>query len=193
VAGELYLASVDARGAVTLGAPRRHGAKQITGWISNLDGIREGFSDDREPVAYMQKNSGAGFCVTGNRRWRQAALTCRYKIHAADRAGFIFNYQGTQRYYAVLCTKTATQIVRQFYGETVLATGAFTLAEDQVYGVQAAYADGEISLHVDGQKILAVTDTQLTRGGAGFFIENGMCGYGALTLTAQSEDLTWEN
>ncbi len=152
------------------------------GWINDLDVIRGEFSDDPAPIAHLGKNRGVGVAVTGTLDWRDYRLACDFKIHAADRAGVVVRYQGLCRYYAVAITRSELQIIRNHYGETVLASIPFAAENDRRYPLEVAVSGAEITVRLEGREVLRAADGAFASGGAGFMVENGLAGYAALKI-----------
>ncbi len=114
-------------------------------------------------------------------------MKCGFQIHAAARAGVLLRYQGMRRHYAVVFTKTALQIVRNRYGETVLAETPFEAEENRLYALEASACGDEIRIRVEGGPTLAVRDAAFDCGGAGFAVERGLAGFRALEIEASVE------
>ena len=185
--GEVLIDYVDFGGVARIvhpqGPPNR-GARNFLGWISNLDMVRGRFSNDDGPLLYLGKNEGLGVLVTGGRSWRDCTLRCDLKIHAAARAGVLLRYQGMRRHYAVVFTKTALQIVRNLYGETVLAQIPFEAEENRLYALEVSAVGDAIRVAVDGAEALVAHDVALDCGGAGFLVERGLAGHRELRIDA---------
>ena len=185
--GEVVVDYVDFGGAVKLDYPEAMpapGARAIPGWISNLDLVRGRFSNDREEWLYLGRNEDLGVLVTGNRSWRACGLRCGFRIHAAERAGVLLRYQGLRRHYAVWFTRTAVQIVRNCYGEKVLAEAPLVLKENQTYALEARVEGESIRVSIDACPVLAVRDATFDCGGAGFAVARGLAGFRGLSIAA---------
>ena len=147
------------------------------GWISSMDDTRGSFSNDHlEDMRYWIKNNEGGVLVTGTRNQGNTRFSCNFKIHAADRAGILLHYQGLQRWIGLLFTRTALQIVRNNYGETVLAEIPFACEENKLMHLEAVSEEGRISLAIDGQRMICAQDSTFMAGGAGLYIDRGMAG-----------------
>lgn len=185
--GEVLVDFVDFGGTARLDHPDvlpNQGPRGIPGWISNLDTVRGKFSSDPHELLYLGRNEGLGVLVTGGRGWRDCTMKCGFQIHAAARAGVLLRYQGMRRHYAVVFTKTALQIVRNRYGETVLAETPFEAEENRLYALEASACGDEIRIRVEGGPTLAVRDAAFDCGGAGFAVERGLAGFRALEIEA---------
>jgi hypothetical protein len=183
--GAFSVDSVDFTGTPSLSItafPAGSDRENIPGFISNIDNLRGAFSNDTEALTHFGKNEGVGVIVTGNRDWTDTAINCRFAIHAAKRAGFVVRYQGLRRYYAVVFTKTHIQIIKRHYStETVLAETPFTAPENTPSDAAVSAHRHTIQAEV-GDITLTARDTTFTSGGAGFFIEQGLAGFGKLRV-----------
>ncbi len=162
-------------------------SRKIPGWISSMDFCRGPFAGDGEAkVRYFGENENIGIMVTGGRFWGDCALSCNFRIHAADRAGIVLRWQGMRRHYFFRFTAGKVQLVRCLYGETVLAETGFCCQEDQPYAMTARAEGTRISLSCNGRELLAANDSALENGGAGFRVEGGLFGFDCLRIHAQS-------
>lgn len=179
--GELSVSSVDFSDAVDLDFSREFGTEGwrrdgLAGWITNATTLRGSFSNDAEPQRRFGSNGDPVVLVTGNRHWTDTTLSCHFNVHAADRAGVLLRYQGMQRYLLLEFTKTTARIVRQHYGETVLAETPFVLEENRMVDLEARVTGDTVTLCVDGRELLRATDDTFANGGAGFFVQCGLAG-----------------
>lgn len=186
--GEVLIDFVDFGGTARIehadGIPHQ-APRNIPGWISNLDTVRGRFSSDPHELMYLGRNEGLGVLVTGGRQWDDCTVKCGFQIHAAARAGILLRYQGMRRHYAVVFTKSALQIVRNRYGETVLAETPFEAEENRLYALEASACGDEVRVSVEGGPTIAVRDTAFDCGGAGFAVERGLAGFRALEIRAR--------
>jgi hypothetical protein len=182
--GEILLASVDYDGEVRLDLGDAFNAAPIDGWIDGMDHSRGMFSDDTEPQIHMGSDVDPCCYVTGNRDWGDETLSCRFSVHAADRAGVVLRWQGMRRHYAFLFEKGRALLVRQHYGETILAECPFAIPENQMFDLVARAEGGHISLSLDGKMLLEADDDAFPTGGVGFYAERGLFGVEKVALRA---------
>ncbi len=178
---ELVLEAVDFAPSMELDFGDRAGGE---GWITDLDLIRGAFSDDPAPVVHFGKNRGVGVGVTGTLDWVNYRIGCDFKIHAADRAGIVFRYQGLCRYYAVVKTRTGLELIRNHYSETVLASIPLSWENDRRYRLEVTLRGPAITVSLEGREVLKAFDGAFPAGGAGFMVENGLAGVAALRIEA---------
>lgn len=186
--GTLLIDYVDFGGTANLHYPieiPHVNAQQCDGWISSMNTYTGPGSNDTLPVHYISRFELDGILVTGDRRWKDATIQTNLMIRTADRAGFYLRYQGLRRYYAALITKKSIQIVRNYYGEHVLAEIPFVAEEHHPYRVSAGAEGDRLWITVEGGSTLEVHDTQLTTGGIGFYLEYGVMGFWDLAVTGQ--------
>ena len=144
------------------------------------------FSDDPEPQRRFGSDGDPCVYVTGNRSWGDQTLRCRFNVHAADRAGVVLRWQGMRRHYAFLFEKERALLVRQDYGETVLAERPFVLAENEMVDLEARAEGARLSLRVNGEVLLEAEDAAFAfaTGGAGFYAQQGILGVAKPSIRA---------
>ncbi len=175
---KVLLQSVDFNGNVSLSCNDR--LPEI-GWISTLD-THWGMS--------MGKNSGAGFFVTGNRRWAKQTIASDFKIHAADRCGIVLRYQGLERFYALMFYSGKAALIKHLYGkETILAEIDFDFVPDQLFHLVLSADKTTISAELPDNNILQATDSSLLSGGVGFYTEMGVCEPANIQINACVENV----
>ena len=118
-------------------------------------------------------DNGFGLLITGNRDWTDVSASATLRVHCAELAGLVLNYQGLQRFHAAVISHGRLRIVRNLYGETVLREIPIAVSEDQDFQLEASVADGVIRVRLDGAEVAAVRDDALTCGGAGLCVEDG--------------------
>lgn len=161
-----------------------------SGWISNMDGSRsEPFSNDTvSGMRYWISNGEPCVFVTGNRTWGDTCISTLFQIHSADRAGILVHYQGLCRWTGAIFSRDSVKIIRNHYGEEVLAETGFTWCENQPMQLMLRTSGTLIELAVDGKVILTADDDLLKSGGAGIFIRTGMCGFSSFAAEANIID-----
>ena len=189
-AGTLLIDSVNYEGeaSVVYDNPQYlKSASDITGWISNFEGSRNGFSNIPVEMQYLVKNDGLGIMATGNRSWGDVRATFRYSMHSARKAGFLLRYQGLRRYYSIFFEKGELRIAKMLYGETMLARREFKWEENRIYDIAISAIGDKISISIDDTQILEAEDTALASGGFAFAHERGTAGFNDLKLTASAD------
>ena len=189
--GEFFVKSVSCSGEVSLDYgdewnPRRW-SDRVDGWIDGMDRQLGAFSDDPEPQRRFGSDGDPCVFVTGNRSWGDQSLRCRFNVHAADRAGVVLRWQGMRRHYAFLFEKERALLVRQDYGETVLAERPFVLAENEMVDLEACAESARLSLRVNGETLLEAEDATFASGGLGFFAKQGILGVARPSIRAVSD------
>ena len=126
--------------------------------------------------------------ATGNRYWTAQTLECDFKIHgAAEKAGILMHYQGVLRHYAVVFSHGKLQLVRQYYGQQVLAEIPYILKDEEVIHIKVTRNCPDLQVEINGQAVLAVQDSTMDCGGCGFMVSHGLCGFDDLKINAQSK------
>jgi hypothetical protein len=186
--GKFFVESVDYRGEVSLDYGDEWNPKswrdRVDGWIDGMDRQLGAFSDDAEPQRRFGSDCDPCVFVTGNRSWGDQTLRCRFNVHAADRAGVVLRWQGMRRHYAFLFEKERAVLVRQDYGETVLAERAFVLPENEMVDLEARADGTRLSLRVNGETFLAAEDETFATGGLGFYAKQGLLGVAKPSIRA---------
>jgi hypothetical protein len=190
--GEFFVQSVSYDGSVSLDYgdewnPKRWG-EGVDGWIDGMHHVLGAFSDDAEPQRRLGSDCDPCVFVTGNRAWGDQTLRCRFNVHAADRAGVVLRWQGMRRHYAFLFEKERVLLVRQDYGETILAERPFVLEENRMVDLDARAEGSRLSLRVDGELLLEADDAAFATGGLGFYAKQGILGVAKPCVRAESGD-----
>ena len=187
--GTVFVESIDYGGEVRLDYGDewnpKHWGDGIDGWIDGMHRILGAFSDDSEPQRRLGSDGDPCVYVTGNRSWGDQSLACRFNVHAADRAGIVLRWQGMRRHYAFLFKKERVVLLRQNYGETILAEALYAIPENEMVDLEAR-ADGvRLALLVNGETVLEAEDATFGTGGAGFFVQQGLLGCAKVSLRAK--------
>lgn len=162
------------------------GEQDFTGYLSSMSGMRPGFSNDKLPgTRYFISNTQEGSLITGDRTWGDLNLEAQFVIHAADRSGLLFHYQGLQRWHGVLFNRNKIQLIRRFYGESVLAETDFAWQENIPMQIVIRCCNSKITVCLDGKEILSAQDDIFTCGGAGVYVHHGTCGLADFTAEAK--------
>ena len=184
--GDLFLDRVSFAGTpdliVPAALPCRPGGMNILGWIAHLDVIRGKFSDDKEELTHFGKNEGRGVFVTGTTDWHDYTLEARVKIHLADLGGLMVRYQGLERYLALVKTRDSLQLIRRYYGDTVLAEVKCHWDIDELHALKLECKGQTLTAWCDGRKLLTAKDDKLTCGGAGLLFDTGIIGFRDLRI-----------
>lgn len=187
-AGTVLISSADYRGAVVLDYGDEWNMKRwgdrVDGWIDGMHHQLGAFSDDAEPQRRFGSDGDPCVFVTGNRSWGDQTLACRFNIHAADRGGVVLRWQGMRRHYAFLFEKERVVLVRQDYGETVLAESPFVLTENEMVDLEARAEGARLLLRVNGKTLLEAEDGTFATGGVGFFSQQGIIGVAKPSIRA---------
>ena len=159
----------------------------FSSWISSMAGNRlHSFSNDTQPgMRYFFSNEEPGVLVTGNRTWGDTCLIIQFQIHSADRAGILVHYQGLCRWIGVIFTRQNLRIVRNYYGEEILAETDFVYRENEIMPVKVRTCGSRIEVSLDGKLLLTARDELLQTGGAGIFVDHGCAGFGRFASEAK--------
>ncbi len=162
--------------SMTITASRLLANRNFTGWIKDIDNSHIGFASDSEPVIYLSKNSGTGLLATGTEQWTDYTIEAKIKIHMADRGGILIRYQGLKRYIALVRKGSSIQLIKEYYGTTVLLEKAIDWPLDVPKTLKLNCTGSKITAWLDSELIGTAEVSELTCGGAGFILENGCIG-----------------
>ena len=110
------------------------------------------------------------------------------RISPADCRSAVLRWQGMRRHYAFLFEKERMLLVRQDYGETILAERPYVLAENRMVDLDARAEGSRLSLRVDGELLLEADDAAFATGGLGFYAKQGILGVAKPSVRAESGD-----
>lgn len=178
--GEVFIRRVSLSGRPRLEFPielPKDKVGNFLGWICDMDFDRGAFSDDSEPCWHAGKNEKRGMVVTGTTDWTDYTFECRFSVHMGDKAGILVRYQGLERYFSLVKTADKLQLVRRFYGDTVLAEVDALWKPDELHHLRLDCTGRTITAWCDGKQIMAGEDDRLGSGGAGLFFERALIGW----------------
>ena len=149
----------------------------VLGWVVDADRVTGRFSQNPQPMTHFGKDEGRGVLITGTDDWRDYTISSRFTIVLAEAGGLIARYQGLQRFIALVKTRDALKLVRNFYGETVLAETPCAWQMGELHHLALTVRGTKIVAHLEGEEILSATDDTLGCGGAGYLVESGTAGF----------------
>ena len=151
---------------------------EAPGWISSMRSIGywNFLNDDRDMMELVADDIPSVF-ITGTTDWQDYTLRANLGIHMADEAGLIVRYQGLRRYYALVQRAGKFQLIRQLYGESVLAEVAHEWATDDFHHLRLCCQGNTFTAYCDDRLLFTVNDTSFAGGGAGFFARMGKIAY----------------
>jgi ADP-ribosylglycohydrolase len=141
-------------------------------WVSSADRFWAG-----ENASYlMTHGDGMGLVSQGAREWESYRVSAEVQPHLARSAGLAVCVQGLKRYYALLlCPGNKLKLVKEFYGQTVLAEADFKWAFDQRVKLELQTQGAKLSAWADGRQVFKFEDKSqpLTSGAVGLLVEEG--------------------
>ena len=145
---------------------------QAAGWINAVDVFE--YWNAQVGVQIIQ-NRGVGIAAIGGKDWCNSRFSATVSPKLAKRWGLVFHYQGLERYYFVQFTSNEVAIVRNFYGENVIARKPFVSQWDQIYEITVAIENEQIAVFLDGASLIsaAINEQYLTCGGVGYYLDAG--------------------
>jgi ADP-ribosylglycohydrolase len=155
---------------------------KFQGWILDKDSFRHTLSEDAEPTIYFGKNKSTGVFITGTTNWDDYSIEADMKVHMATRGGLIARYQGLKRYVALVRNKNKIQLIKEYYGTTVLAEKEVNWQLDDVKTLKLECCGENIKAIFDGNVLFEEKVPQLTCGGAGLLFDRGIVGFRKLSF-----------
>ena len=179
--GTLYLDSLTWSGSprVQLNRPSKPGTMWKRAWVDALDHQdRLGYLDHwPEPYRIVQ-NYGRGIITQGTRDWRNYRASAQLTPHLCRAGGLAVRVQGLQRYYALICDGEKVRLVKNHYGETVLAEAPVGWELGQPYELMLEITGFRLVGCINGEELVEGTDPSqvLDGGGIGLIVEEGRIG-----------------
>lgn len=164
-----------------------NGPKKYIGWISNLDSVYGPLPDFSEPAERICCNEGVGLLVTGSRYWVDVSMQCTFTALCAESCGLVLRYQGTRRFYSVAVSKGMLQIRLNYYGTKILAETPVKTESGRLFKLRSEISGTKIAAFINDKKVLSANDGTLTSGGAGYFVERGVCAFRETRIGAETQ------
>ena len=178
--GEIQIVSVTYQGKPQFtfpDLPHLGPAYEPIGWISDVDRMLvRPFPSDPGSMVKIGKDHGSGIMVTGTRDWTDYTWEATMHIHLAKRTGLLVRYQGLRRYIALLKTAGTLQLVKQHY-EVSMAW-----KPDEDHHLRLACVGKKLTVWCDEGLVFVEEDLPFLCGGAGYYVEEGLCGFRSTTV-----------
>jgi len=111
--------------------------------------------------------------MTGTQDWDDYALTATVAPHRLGEGGIAVRVCGMRRFYALLMTRDAIQLVKCYDGDALLAEQAFAMEDDRGYELVLQAKGDRLTASVDGAQIFDVRDDALGSGAIGLVSTDG--------------------
>lgn len=164
---------------VQLNRPSKPGTMWKRAWVDALDHQdRLGYLDHwPEPYRIVQ-NYGRSMITQGTCDWHDYRVSARLTPHLCRAGGLAVRVQGLKRYYALICNGEKVQLVRNHYGETILAETNVGWKLGQPYELGLEVSGSRLVGYLNGERIVETTDPGrlLDGGGIGLIVEEGRIG-----------------
>lgn len=159
-------------------------------WVNAADV----FTDEFGEAFRLIQNRRRGLVITGTREWDDYIVQSTITPHLAKGFGLAARVQGLERYYALLLTdRNRIQLVKRFYGETVLAEQEYPWEFGQPYALRLDVQGSQIQAWVDGKLLFRLEDhvELLSNGGIALVCEEGRIGTDVVQVKPNSFDTSF--
>jgi hypothetical protein len=137
--------------------------------------------DDRWPEPFrLVQNGGTGMLITGDRGWRDYAVSADATPHLATAAGLAARVQGLRRYYAVELVGRDTVRLRR--GDQVLAARPFPWQYGHTHRLMVECHGDRIRAGIDGAVLFDVHDPTYDCGGIALSVTEGRTATHTITV-----------
>lgn len=134
---------------------------------------------------FYTSNGPGGIMAVGSRYWGNVTVSAQLGFTSSDRAGLLIRYQGLRRWIGVFFTRDGKlQIIRNHYGETVLAECSHLWTPCTYDEVEITAVKERIMVRIGGRLILEASDDTYDRGGVAVYSDFGRIGCNHLKIKA---------
>ena len=151
-------------------------------WVNAADRFWFGAPPREYQIA---QNEGAGLAIQGTREWSDYTFHATVLPHMTPAAGIAVCVQGLKRYLALLLTRgNRIQLVREYYGRTVLAEARFPWTFDKPVELSLQTQGTHLRATAGGKQIFEVHDETagLASGAVALLCEEGRCDFGSVKI-----------
>ena len=113
--------------------------------------------------------------MVGDPSWKNYSIESNLMFNLHKQAGFVIRSNGHHRYYAALFSggNQVSIIFRKNQDENILAKEEFKYEQDHLYNVKFRASENELTLFINGKKILSTRDNSYSCGAAGYRVDAG--------------------
>lgn len=145
-----------------------------TTWLQSFMSSALNFHPDYTTTFSISHPDEHGVVTTGTSDWRDYAVASTLTLAKQNAAGLIARAKGHRRFYAAILRDGQCQIIkRQDKVETIVAATDFAFSIDQSYHLRFELLGDNLSVLIDGHRIIAGQDSDYLAGGAGFLVDSG--------------------
>lgn len=144
--------------------------RQLQMWTSSA----KNFAPDMEHTFCVSHPEENGLATIGTDDWTDYTVSSRLSLGLSKAAGLVLRCKGHRQYYGAALTSDQVLIFAMIHGiRKTLVSTPFKLKSDHPYEVAFSCNGPKLNLQIDGRSILEAVDHRYTRGGCGFFVDNG--------------------
>ncbi|MDD3338393.1 MAG: ADP-ribosylglycohydrolase family protein [Lachnospiraceae bacterium] len=145
-----------------------------TAWLKTFVSSADHFNPDYTVTFSICNAVENGVVTTGTGDWKNYSVESVITFSQQKLAGLVARAKGHRRYYGAVFTDGYAQIYRQMDTERkVIARKAFDYKIDHTYALRFAVDETQLTLYVDGVKIVEGQDFTYAGGQAGFVVDEG--------------------
>lgn len=143
----------------------------LRAWMSSA----KNFAPDFKYTLCISHPEDNGVVTIGTQDWKDYAVSSRVSFSLHRAGGLVLRSKGHRRYYAAVLSggNTASILMRRNEEIKVLASTKFKYEEDAQYHLLFEAKGDELTLSVDGRRLLSARDRHYANGAAGFIVERG--------------------
>jgi ADP-ribosylglycohydrolase len=179
VNGKILIESIDWEGA-----PKEFGQRGVLMksiwdvnpyWLQVWASSAKQFAPDFTYTYCISHPENYGIVTQGTREWKNYSIESNLMFNLHKQAGFVIRSNGHHRYYAALFSggNQVSIIFRKNQDENILAKEEFKYEQDHLYNVKFRASENELTLFINGKKILSTRDNSYSCGAAGYRVDAG--------------------
>ena len=144
-------------------------------WTIGLDGNNN--------VLTKTETTGSGYISNGDITWADYTVTADVK-RIGQSAGILGRYQASNKYYQFAIRDNNTYLfnVNNSGSWSQLASGSFNNNSTEYYSLKMQFSGENITIMINDQQIVTVTDNKISQGKIGLRSQNGSTSYDNITV-----------
>ncbi|MBD3181297.1 ADP-ribosylglycohydrolase family protein [Candidatus Poribacteria bacterium] len=164
--------------------PEGGGSVWQQAWVNAVDSQVHFIGKDL-PLCRIIQNEGTGMLIQGTREWKNYNFEGMVNPHMAASSGIAVCVQGLKRYYALLlCNDNKIRLVKERYGQTILAEKEIEVILDKNYQLGLKTNGSELTAMLNDQVLFHCKDSEkpLLSGSIALVCQEGRVSFGYLRI-----------